>query len=65
MVLGDIIKKLETAAPEDFAQDWDNVGLLVSPLTEKIVDGKIKVLLCNDIVDTVRFSPHCYVLGCG
>lgn len=32
----------------------DNVGLLVSPLKEKIIDGKIKVLLCNDIVDSVH-----------
>lgn len=29
------------------------MGVLVSPLVEKIVDGKITVLLCNDIVDTV------------
>lgn len=28
--------------------------MLVTPLTEKVIDGKIKVLLCNDIVDSVR-----------
>lgn len=32
----------------------DNVGLLVSPLQEKVVNGKIHILLCNDIVDSVR-----------
>ena len=32
----------------------DNVGLLVAPLKEKFVGGKPKILLCNDIVDSVR-----------
>lgn len=29
MILEDIIERLEMVAPEDFAQEWDNVGLLV------------------------------------
>ena len=37
----------------------DNVGLLVAPLKEKIVEGKPKILLCNDIVDSVRI--HCFL----
>ena len=39
----------------------DNVGLLVAPLKEKIVEGKPKILLCNDIVDSVRIH---YFLNC-
>ena len=46
MVLGDIIKKLETAAPEDFAQDWDNVGLLVGDRAQDIT--KVYIALDAD-----------------
>ncbi len=46
MVLGDIIKKLEAAAPEDFAQDWDNVGLLVGDRTQNIT--KVYIALDAD-----------------
>ena len=31
------------------------MGLLLSPLNEKVIDGKVKILLCNDIVDSVEF----------
>ena len=31
----------------------DNVGVLLSPLEEKMTDGKMRILLCNDIVDSV------------
>ena len=31
----------------------DNVGVLLTPLTEKLSNGKMKILLCNDIVDSV------------
>ena len=46
MVLEDIIKKLEVAAPEDYAQDWDNVGLLVGDRTQDIT--KIFIALDAD-----------------
>ena len=36
----------------------DNVGLLLAPLKEKIVEGKPKILLCNDIVDSVRICLY-------
>lgn len=36
MILDDIIGQLRQAAPEDFAQDWDNVGLLVGERTQDI-----------------------------
>lgn len=38
----------------------DNVGLLLAPLKEKIVEGKPKILLCNDIVDSVRIWNGIY-----
>ena len=50
--------------PLQYAEKWyelidtctcrDNVGLLLSPLNEKVIDGKVKILLCNDIVDSVE-----------
>lgn len=36
MILGDVIERLQKAAPEDFAQDWDNVGLLVGDRKQEI-----------------------------
>ena len=36
MILGDIIEHLQKVAPEDFAQDWDNVGLLVGDRKQEI-----------------------------
>lgn len=36
MILGDLIARLQTVAPEDFAQDWDNVGLLVGDRKQEI-----------------------------
>lgn len=36
MILEKIIEKLELAAPEDFAQEWDNVGLLVGDRMQEV-----------------------------
>lgn len=36
MILKDIIARLQHAAPEDFAQEWDNVGLLVGDRVQNI-----------------------------
>ncbi len=36
MILKDIIAQLRLAAPEELAQDWDNVGLLVGDDTQDI-----------------------------
>lgn len=36
MVLKDIIARLQHAAPEDFAEEWDNVGLLVGDRRQEI-----------------------------
>ena len=36
MILDDIIAQLRLAAPEELAQDWDNVGLLVGDRTQDI-----------------------------
>ena len=36
MILNDIITQLQEVAPEDFAQDWDNVGLLVGERRQDI-----------------------------
>ena len=54
---------MKRIAPLKLAESWlskwnpittrDNVGVLLSPLKEKVIDGKLKILLCNDIVDSV------------
>lgn len=36
MILKDIIERLEMVAPEEFAQEWDNVGLLVGDRQQDI-----------------------------
>lgn len=36
MILDDIIAQFQQVAPEDFAQDWDNVGLLVGDRRQEI-----------------------------
>ena len=36
MILNEIIMQLQNVAPEDFAQDWDNVGLLVGDRRQEI-----------------------------
>lgn len=36
MILNKIIDVLQGIAPEDFAQDWDNVGLLVGDRTQEV-----------------------------
>lgn len=46
MILEKIIEKLELAAPEDFAQSWDNVGLLVGDRSQEI--NKIFIALDAD-----------------
>lgn len=46
MILNEIIAKLQKAAPEDFAQDWDNVGLLAGDRKQDI--RKILIALDAD-----------------
>lgn len=46
MVLNDIIEQLELVAPEEMAQEWDNVGLLVGDRSQDI--QKIFVALDAD-----------------
>jgi putative NIF3 family GTP cyclohydrolase 1 type 2 len=48
--LNDVIAKLDNFAPKSLAASWDNVGLLVQPVTEKNVK---KILLTNDLTEDV------------
>lgn len=48
--LGDIVARLERFAPLSLAGTWDNVGLLVDPMTNKSVT---KMLLTNDLTEDV------------
>lgn len=48
--LNEIIKSLQSFAPLTAAEAWDNVGLLVDPLSEKNVE---KILLTNDLTEDV------------
>ena len=50
MKLQKIIQTLEQIAPLRFAEEWDNVGLLLSPLTERPIQ---KIRLTIDLTETV------------
>jgi dinuclear metal center YbgI/SA1388 family protein len=50
MELKDVVKSLEGFAPTSLAGSWDNVGLLVEPMTKKPVS---RILLTNDLTEPV------------
>lgn len=50
ILLNDVIAKLDNFAPKSLAESWDNVGLLVQPVTEKNVK---RILLTNDLTEDV------------
>lgn len=50
LLLNDVIAKLDNFAPKSLAESWDNVGLLVQPMTEKNVK---RILLTNDLTEDV------------
>jgi len=50
MELKTVVRKLEEFAPTSLAGSWDNVGLLIEPMTQKPVS---KILLTNDLTEPV------------
>lgn len=50
MKLDPLIKTLQTIAPLNLAEDWDNVGLLINPLRPKNIK---KILLTIDLTESV------------
>lgn len=50
LLLNDVITKLDNFAPKSLAESWDNVGLLVQPMTKKNVK---RILLANDLTEDV------------
>lgn len=48
--LNDVITKLDNFAPKSLAEPWDNVGLLVEPVTKKNIE---RILLTNDLTEDV------------
>jgi hypothetical protein len=50
LLLNDVITKLDNFAPKSLAESWDNVGLLVQPMSEKNVK---RILLTNDLTEDV------------
>lgn len=50
LLLNDVITKLDKFAPKSLAESWDNVGLLVGPMSEKNVK---RILLTNDLTEDV------------
>ena len=48
--LDDVITKLDSFAPKSMAESWDNVGLLVEPVTKKNIE---RILLTNDLTEDV------------
>lgn len=50
--LGDVLKKLQQIAPLKLAESWDNVGLLVEPNRNSIVNNILLTIdLTEDIVE--------------
>lgn len=50
MSVKEIVKTLQSFAPLHLAESWDNVGLLVDPMTDKQVET---ILLTNDLTEDV------------
>ncbi|KAH8403196.1 hypothetical protein KR222_007270 [Zaprionus bogoriensis] len=48
--LEQVVKQLESFAPISLAEKWDNVGLLIEPAKDKVVE---KILLTNDLTEPV------------
>lgn len=48
--LSEILAKLEEFAPLKLAENWDNVGLLVDPLENMLIQN---ILLTNDLTEDV------------
>lgn len=48
--LDEIVKTLQSFAPLMAAESWDNVGLLVDPMSNNNVE---KILLTNDLTEDV------------
>ncbi|XP_018332519.1 NIF3-like protein 1 isoform X2 [Agrilus planipennis] len=48
--LSDILQRLEDFAPLSYAESWDNVGLLVDPMENKLIQ---RILLTNDLTENV------------
>jgi len=49
MKVADIVRAVESLAPPDLAEDWDNVGLLVGDLAGNVR----KVMFCMDLTEAV------------
>ncbi|XP_055525241.1 NIF3-like protein 1 isoform X2 [Wyeomyia smithii] len=45
-----VVEKLNDFAPENLAEKWDNVGLLIEPYTKRNIN---KILLTNDLTENV------------
>ena len=54
MILNDMIAQLQTVAPEDFAEEWDNVGLLVGDRKQDV----IKVFIAFDASSADLFTAE-------
>jgi putative NIF3 family GTP cyclohydrolase 1 type 2 len=50
MDLKEVVKRLEHVAPTSLAGSWDNVGLLIQPSGDKLVN---KLILTNDLTEPV------------
>lgn len=50
MELSRIVSALEDIAPTRYAEDWDNVGLLIEPKQPELIS---RVLLTNDLTEEV------------
>ncbi|CAG9783671.1 unnamed protein product [Diatraea saccharalis] len=51
--LDKVVSALETFAPKELAESWDNTGLLVEPYTPRNVS---KILLTNDLTEDVALE---------
>lgn len=49
MKVADIVRAMESLAPPELAEDWDNVGLMVGDLAGEVK----KVMVCMDVTEAV------------
>ena len=64
IALSTLLEKLERLAPLHYAEEWDNVGLLIDPRTRGADIAVRRVMLCIDATPTVVDEAVNARIGC-